>query len=99
MDFNQFYETMEDIYEERKINDKTSCCNDKNNFIKHDGITTCNVCNSILSNISDSPEWRFYGSSDTKSTDPTRCGMPNNILLPESSSKVSINFLKFSPDL
>jgi transcription initiation factor TFIIB len=31
------------------------------------------------------PEWRYYGSSDSKSSDPTRCGMPVNCLLPESS--------------
>ena len=35
--------------------------------------------------IMDVPEWRYYGSSDSKSSDPTRCGMPVNCLLPESS--------------
>ena len=36
-------------------------------------------------NISDKPEWRYYGADDTKSGDPTRCGMPVNLLLPDSS--------------
>lgn len=92
MNFDQFYDTMEDICEERKINEKTVCCKVSNNFIIHNGITSCRVCNTLLSNISDSPEWRFYGSNDTKSTDPTRCGMPSNILLPESSIGSTINF-------
>jgi transcription initiation factor TFIIB len=30
-------------------------------------------------------EWRFYGAEDSKSVDPTRCGMPANALMPESS--------------
>jgi len=30
-------------------------------------------------------EWRFYGADDTQGTDPTRCGMPINPLLQESS--------------
>jgi transcription initiation factor TFIIIB Brf1 subunit/transcription initiation factor TFIIB len=37
-------------------------------------------------------EWRFYGSQDTKSSDPTRCGMPVNQLLPESSVGTSISY-------
>ena len=49
-------------------------------------------CNSLLSNFSSLTENRFYGSNDTKSTDPTRCGMPSNILLPESSIGSTINF-------
>lgn len=30
-------------------------------------------------------EWRYYGADDTQSSDPTRCGMPINPLLHESS--------------
>jgi transcription initiation factor TFIIB len=30
-------------------------------------------------------EWRYYGADDNKSSDPTRCGMPVNPLLPDSS--------------
>ena len=35
--------------------------------------------------LDSSPEWRFYGADDTASGDPTRCGMPINPLLEESS--------------
>ena len=30
-------------------------------------------------------EWRYYGADDNYNTDPTRCGMPINPLLKESS--------------
>jgi transcription initiation factor TFIIB len=35
--------------------------------------------------IDDSAEWRFYGANDNNGADPTRCGMPVNPLLKESS--------------
>ena len=31
------------------------------------------------------PEWRYYGADDNQNSDPTRCGMPINPLLEESS--------------
>jgi transcription initiation factor TFIIB len=36
-------------------------------------------------NIDQGAEWRFYGANDTKGGDPTRCGMPINNLLKDSS--------------
>lgn len=30
-------------------------------------------------------EWRWYGADDNKASDPTRCGLPTNELLPDSS--------------
>lgn len=35
--------------------------------------------------IDQSPEWRYYGADDNQASDPTRCGMPINPLLKESS--------------
>ena len=46
----------------------------------------------IVTNIIEGAEWRFYGASDSKSSDPTRCGMPVNQLLPESSVGTSISY-------
>jgi transcription initiation factor TFIIB len=55
--------------------------NDDNN-----GIVICKDCGRILDKIIDSgAEWRYYGVDDSKSSDPTRCGLPSNALLPESS--------------
>lgn len=53
-----------------------------------EGFLTCtnNRCGIIYKDILDqSPEWRYYGADDNQSSDPTRCGMPINPLLEESS--------------
>lgn len=51
-----------------------------------DGQITCSICHSINSNYIDTgSEWRYYGNEDSKSSDPTRCGMPISDLLPQSS--------------
>ena len=50
------------------------------------GCYECTSCGVIGNQIIDTgAEWRFYGSEDNKSSDPTRCGMPSNELLPQSS--------------
>jgi transcription initiation factor TFIIB len=36
-------------------------------------------------------EWRFYGADDNNSSDPTRCGMPVNPLLKQSSFGCKVN--------
>jgi transcription initiation factor TFIIB len=53
-----------------------------------EGFLTCNnnKCGIIYKDIVDqSPEWRYYGADDNQHSDPTRCGMPINPLLEESS--------------
>lgn len=56
-------------------------------LIYDEGIIVCENCGVDNGAMIDyQQEWRFYGSEDTKhSSDPTRCGMPINPLLPESS--------------
>ena len=47
---------------------------------------TNNDCGIIYKDVIDSSaEWRFYGVDDNSMSDPTRCGMPINPLLLESS--------------
>ena len=82
MDFENLFEHL-DLYNKKECND--NCCNKSENENIINDIIICNICGNIISNIIDTPEWRFYGTEDTKSTDPTRCGMPVNILLPDSS--------------
>lgn len=54
--------------------------------ILDDGNYMCTRCGTLVSRFIDSnAEWRYYGCEDTKSSDPTRCGMPANELLPFSS--------------
>lgn len=53
-----------------------------------EGFLTCtnSRCGIIYKDIVDhSPEWRYYGADDNQHSDPTRCGMPMNPLLEESS--------------
>ena len=53
----------------------------------------CTSCGVLSGQVIDSgAEWRFYGSEDSKFSDPTRCGMPTNELLPQSSLGSTISF-------
>jgi len=57
------------------------------------GEVTCRTCGSINHTVIDAnAEWRFYGSDDSKYSDPTRCGLPTNELLPQSSLGSTIGF-------
>ena len=51
----------------------------------------CNNCGTTNNDIvDDTADWRFYGASDNKASDPTRCGGPINPLLPKSSMGTTI---------
>jgi transcription initiation factor TFIIB len=53
-----------------------------------EGFLTCTntKCGIIYKDLVDqSAEWRYYGADDNQNSDPTRCGMPINPLLEESS--------------
>uniref|UniRef100_A0A6C0BTM5 Cyclin-like domain-containing protein n=1 Tax=viral metagenome TaxID=1070528 RepID=A0A6C0BTM5_9ZZZZ len=90
MNFDELYQSLEDS-SEKKIEKKVDCCSDIKNYQYINETISCKLCNKLINNIIDSPEWRFYGSSDSKNTNPTRCGMPVNMLLPDSSVGTSIN--------
>jgi transcription initiation factor TFIIB len=54
-------------------------------IILEEAIYTCRECGSINDRYIDmTAEWRFYGSEDSKTVDPTRCGLPQSHLMPES---------------
>lgn len=53
-----------------------------------EGFLTCTnkKCGIIYKDLVDqTAEWRYYGADDNQNSDPTRCGMPINPLLEESS--------------
>ena len=57
-------------------------------YIGENRFLTCSnkSCGIIYSDSLDlGAEWRFYGAEDSQNSDPTRCGMPINPLLKESS--------------
>ena len=63
-----------------------TCCNDRL-ALSEDGLMTCTnkKCGIIYKNLDLGAEWRYYGADDNQNRDPTRCGMPTNPLLTESS--------------
>ena len=73
-------------------NDKCDSCDSKK-LVTDNGRVICKDCGVInYCTIDGSAEWRFYGSEDSKFSDPTRCGLPTNNLLPESSLGSTISF-------
>ena len=90
MDFKYHFDELNKVHKEIKQTNNLCCDNYKNYLCNGDGIIQCKICNNSITNIIDSPEWRYYGSSDSKNADPTRCGMPVNVLLPKSSLGTSI---------
>ena len=89
MSFEDLYKTLDDLTE--KEEQKEKCCGNGENYIYSEVETTCKVCNKTIGDILNVPEWRYYGSTDSKRNDPTRCGMPVNPLLPGSSLGTTIN--------
>ena len=56
--------------------------------ITDEGFTACSnpSCSIIYKDVLDhTAEWRYYGADSSQLSDPTRCGMPVNPLLVESS--------------
>ena len=59
---------------------------DEEHVVLVDGNYTCSACNCIIGRyIDQGAEWRYFGAEDSKGSDPTRCGLPTNELLPDSS--------------
>jgi transcription initiation factor TFIIB len=78
---------LECIY--RSCGDREKCeyC-ESNLAFSEEGFLTCvnSKCGIIYKDMVDqSPEWRYYGADDNQNADPTRCGMPTNPLLQQSS--------------
>lgn len=94
MEIDKYFENIEEIKEEKaeKVEHNVTCCGEVTNHILDNGTIVCSVCMNLISNIISGPEWRYYGASDSKQSNPTRCGMPINQLLPQSSAGTSISY-------
>ena len=71
----------------KQVSDFCELCNNIL-FVNEDGFLSCPnyLCGVIYkNNLDHSAEWRYYGADDNQNSDPTRCGMPINPLLHESS--------------
>ena len=73
------------------IEDCNKCCSE--NVVNDGREIICRDCGNVISELLDyNAEWRYYGFEDSKYSDPTRCGLPTNELLPESSLGSTISF-------
>ena len=79
---------IECLYRKSGIRENCEICSSEV-VLTDDGFLTCkNPACSILykdESLDQSAEWRYYGADDNQNNDPTRCGMPVNPLLKESS--------------
>ena len=79
--------TLECIYRQDGQRETCDCC-ESILMITDEGFLACKnpSCGVLYKDILDqSAEWRYYGADDNSSNDPTRCGLPINPLLKESS--------------
>lgn len=93
---------IDNLYNSIKNNKKSSitfydfcdCCKSKNIIEKY-GFYICQDCGSKNESIIDeTQEWRYYGSNDSKSSDPSRCGIGVSDLIPNTcmGSIISANY-------
>ena len=73
----------------RNVGNRESCeqC-DSNLAFSEEGFLTCtnSRCGIIYKDMLDqTAEWRYFGADDNQGSNPTRCGMPVNPLLEQSS--------------
>lgn len=61
------------------------CLNCNGSLMRNEGLFECEYCGKIVYTLDRSPEWSFYASDENRNDDPSRCGMPINPLLLESS--------------
>lgn len=50
-----------------------------------DELYCCKCFTVLFKNIDSQAEWRFYGASDSKTSDPSRCGLPINQFTPTAA--------------
>ena len=80
-------EPIECVYRQSGQRETCDCCKSIL-IITDEGFQACNnpSCGIIYKdNLDQSAEWRYYGADDNSNSDPTRCGLPINPLLKESS--------------
>jgi len=85
--FDDYFKNLDII---NHVEREKKCCEKKENYeFSEKREITCKICHNCISNIIDTPEWKNYKDSNVNMT---RCGMPTNILLPESSLGTTIKY-------
>lgn len=76
------------------IMNKIRCNNCDNYSLVNNGqVVSCSDCGVIVDDIiiDEGNECRFYHHDDNRSSDPSRCGMPSNDLMPTTNMSTSID--------
>jgi transcription initiation factor TFIIB len=80
---------LEVLYTQSNLRQRDICdlCHSTVAYLENKLLSCTNTkCGTIYKDVLDeSAEWRYYGADDSNMNDPTRCGMPINPLLKESS--------------
>ena len=80
---------LELLYESQNLRQRERCdlCNSAVAYTQQNLLTCTNTsCAVVYKDVLDeTAEWRYYGADASSMSDPTRCGMPINPLLKESS--------------
>lgn len=85
-DLWDIYNSIKNEFNDIEVQKKTLCNCGSNEINEIDSMNICAKCNSIIDKyIDNTAEWRYYGNEDNRDSDPSRCGMPINNLLPKSS--------------
>ena len=92
MEFEKYFDCLNNEDDNSDV-EEDNCCIDRENFEEINGITYCKKCGKVISNILTTPEWRNYNE---KGKSNVRCGMPINILLPQSSVGSTISNNNYS---
>ena len=88
---------VECVYVNEEYEEKSTFCVNCGSIIRitEEGFSACSneKCGVLFKDVLDEgAEWRFYGANDTKGDNPTRCGMPVNPLLKESSLGCKVGY-------
>jgi len=77
------------LYESQNLRQREKCdlCNSAVAYTQKKVLTCSNPSCAVEYKdvLDETAEWRYYGADDNSMSDPTRCGMPINPLLKESS--------------
>lgn len=92
MDFDSIFHSFECLKTQNThMTPVCECGEPAETWIVEDGWTVCPSCGvQVYGNLDTGAEYRYYGTEDSKSSDPTRCGMPIDPLMPTSSLSTMI---------
>ena len=84
---NDTKEDCDESFKATGLKDKCFNCKESDFLIMDSEMIICTFCGAENDSIIDyQAEWRYYGTDDNKhSSDPNRCGVPSNPLIPDAS--------------